>query len=247
MMELVAMSRRLAAPEFDYAILAEGNTSAQAADDTFWIKASGVSLSGIQAHGFVEVCREPVLEALAGPDLDDEAVRRCLDGARRDPNARRPSVETFLHAWLLRLPEVHFIAHTHPTPLLGLLCTPRAEELAARRLFPDEVVCCGPATCWIPFVDPGLPLGRELRDRVQAHCDRHGEAPKILWLQNHGLFALGPTVASVEAATHMAVKAARVWLHALGAGMEPTVLSQEQIERIHRRPDEHYRQRLLGL
>ncbi|MCB8933521.1 MAG: class II aldolase/adducin family protein [Fimbriimonadaceae bacterium] len=247
LVDLVAMSRRLAAPELGYAILAEGNTSARAADDSLWIKASGVSLHGIKAGGFVEVLRDPILAALEGPDLDDEAVRRCLEQARKDPRAPKPSVETFLHAWLLRLPDVRFIAHTHPTPLLGLLCTPRAEEFAGRRLFPDEIVCCGPATCWIPYVDPGLPLGRELRDRVQAHIESHRGAPKILWLQNHGLFALGDTPASVEAATHMAVKAAQVWLHALGTGQEPVTLTPEQIERIHRRPDEHYRQGVLGV
>ena len=241
------MTRRLAAPELEYAILAEGNTSARAADNTLWIKASGASMLDIKAEGFVEVRRDPILAALEGPDLDDDAVRQCLEGARKDPRARKPSVETFLHAWLLKLPDVRYIAHTHPTPLLGLLCTPRAQEFAAKRLFPDEIVCCGPATCWIPYVDPGLPLGRELRDRVRAHIETHGEAPKILWLQNHGLFALGATPASVEATTHMAVKAARVWLHALSTGLEPVTLTPEQIERIHKRPDEHHRQRLLGM
>lgn len=247
LVELVAMSRRLGVPELGYAILAEGNTSARAARDTLWIKASGTSLHGIKAAGFVEVLRDPVLAALDGPDLDDDAVRARLEQSRKDPRAAKPSVETFLHAWLLRLPDVRFVAHTHPTPLLGLLCTPRAEEFAGRRLFPDEIVCCGPATCWIPYVDPGLPLGRELRDRVQAHVEAHGEAPKILWLQNHGLFALGATPQAVEAATHMAVKAAQVWLHALSTGQEPTTLTQEQVQRIHQRPDEHHRQRLLGV
>ncbi len=245
--ELVAMTQRLAAPEHDYAILAEGNTSARAGDDTLWIKASGAAMHDIKADGFVEVRRDPILAALEGPDLDDDAVKQCLEGACTNPKARKPSVETFLHAWLLKLPDVRFIAHTHPTPLLGLLCSPRAEECAAKRLFPDEVVCCGPATCWIPYVDPGLPLAHEILARVRTHIDTHGEAPNILWLQNHGLFALGASPASVEAATHIAVKAARVWLHALSTGSEPTTLTPKQIGRIHKRPDEHHRQKLLGL
>ena len=44
----------------------------------------------------------------------------------------------------------------------------------------------------------------------------------------------------------MADKAARILLAALASGT-PTYLSPENVERIHTRPDEHYRQKALGI
>jgi len=51
------------------------------------------------------------------------------------------------------------------------------------------------------------------------------------------------------AATLMAVKAAEIFVGAAAAsgGAEPVFLSAEQVERIAGRPDEHYRQKALGL
>ena len=113
------------------------------------------------------------------------------------------------------------------------------------RLFPDEIVCCGPATCWVEYVAPGLPLARAIRERVRAFAKEHGDLPKILWLQNHGLIALGKTANEAESATMMAVKAARIWQAALALQKEPTTLTADQVRQIYTWPDEHFRQKLL--
>ena len=61
--ELAAMSAELGLPSHDYAILGEGNTSARADEDGFWIKASGTSLAGATRENFVRVRLAPVLAA----------------------------------------------------------------------------------------------------------------------------------------------------------------------------------------
>ena len=75
--------------------------------------------------------------------------------------------------------------------------------------------------------------------------EAHGEAPKAVYMQNHGFMALGANVKQVQSITAMAVKAARTLLgtYALGG---PTYLTSEQVSRIADRPDVHYRQRVLG-
>lgn len=156
-----------------------------------------------------------------------------------------PSVETFMHAFLLSLSDIHVIGHTHPAPLVALLSLRNAERFATQRLFPDDVVCCGPASAFVPYTDPGLPLARAIRAAVMEFCDKHGEVPKTIWLQNHGLIALGKSKREVESATFMAAKSARVWLAALSTGQELRPLSARDIARIHSRPDEHHRQKLL--
>jgi rhamnose utilization protein RhaD (predicted bifunctional aldolase and dehydrogenase) len=238
--DLVTLARALGNPANDLAILAEGNVSTHAEEGTFWVKASGYSMREIGPEGFALVHAAPILDALAGPDLSDEAVRALL--ARTQP---LPSVETFLHALLLALPGVAYVGHTHPTALLSLLSVEGSESLAGRRLFPDEVVLCGPAACFVPYADPGLPLARAVRDAVRSFFDEWGEVPKAIWLANHGLICPGASARAVEAATLMSAKAARVWLGALASGRAPQPLTPEQVARIRTRPDEHHRQRLL--
>ncbi len=114
-----------------------------------------------------------------------------------------------------------------------------------QRLFPDEVVCCGPATAFVPYLDPGLPLARGIKKSVERFVEEYGMTPKTMWLQNHGSIALGKSVRDVESATFMGVKAARAWIYAMSTGRTIVPITPEVIERIHTRPDEHYRQKLL--
>jgi ribulose-5-phosphate 4-epimerase/fuculose-1-phosphate aldolase len=66
-------------------------------------------------------------------------------------------------------------------------------------------------------------------------------------LENHGLIALGATPEAVLAATLMAAKAAEIFVGAAAIGGEPRFLTHDEVARIAGRPDEHYRQRALGL
>jgi hypothetical protein len=103
------MSHNLGDPALDYVILGEGNTSARADADTFWVKASGTELRTIDATGFVRVSFERVLAMLSDPTLDDEAVEQGLYAAKVDSppgEGVRPSVETVLHALCLSLEGV---------------------------------------------------------------------------------------------------------------------------------------------
>lgn len=245
-MELVSLARTLGDPSADLAMLAEGNVSAREDEESFQVKASGFSMRTIGPEGFVQVRFAPILEAFSADSLTDAEVREVLAEARvQRTSPVMPSVETFMHAFLLGLPDVQVIAHTHPTPLLSLLSIEGSREIAAQRLFPDEIVCCGPASCYVPYVDPGLPLAVAIRDAVTAFIEERGEAPKTIWLENHGLIALARNARDAESASMMAVKAARAWLGALSTGRPVRTLTPEQVARIHTRPDEHYRQRLL--
>ncbi|HUW11565.1 MAG TPA: class II aldolase/adducin family protein [Anaerolineae bacterium] len=243
--QLITMSRRLADPALDYVILAEGNTSAWADEETFWVKASGVNMPGIGAGGFVRVRFAPLLAMLDGPDLTDAEVKEHTAAAKVDPSdPRRPSVETVLHALALQLPGVRFVGHTHPTATNALTCSQDFDKAVSGRLFPDEIVYCGPSQAIVPWTDPGLPLARKVRDVINQHMDDHREVPKVILMQNHGLIALGQTVQDVENITAMAVKTARVLLGTAAFG-GPHFLSPEAVRRIHTRPDEAYRRSLV--
>jgi rhamnose utilization protein RhaD (predicted bifunctional aldolase and dehydrogenase) len=249
--QLVAMSNHLGDPVLDYAILGEGNTSARADAETFWVKASGTNLGTIDASGFVRVSFERTFE-LFERDTDgsvvaggDETIKAGLLQAKVDPDdPRRPSVETVLHAMALSLEGVNFVGHTHPTAINALTCSAAFETAARGRLCPDEIVSCGPASVIVPWTDPGLPLARKVKAQIDAYIDERGELPKMVLLQNHGLIALGVTAHEVEAITAMACKSARILAGTYAFG-GPHFFTDEIVDKIHTRPDEAYRRQVI--
>jgi rhamnose utilization protein RhaD (predicted bifunctional aldolase and dehydrogenase) len=140
---------------------------------------------------------------------------------------------------------VKFIAHTHPIAVNAVLCSQRAEEAVGGRLFPDEIVVCGPAPAYVPYTDPGFELAVTVRRIMHAYADEWGGPPKVILMQNHGLIALGASPQEVDNITAMYVKTCRVLLGAYALG-GPHFLTQGNVDRIHTRPDEAFRRRALA-
>ena len=245
--QLVAMSRFLGLPEQDCVILGEGNTSARAGESSYWVKASGMKLHQIEPSGFLELHFGPVLELLERGEITDAAAAQALAAARADPSARlRPSIEAAMHAVIFSLCDAHFIGHTHPSAVNAILCAEDYQDALTGRLFPDHIVFCGHTPAFVPYVEPGLPLARLVKQALQEYLDAHGEAPKVIYLQNHGLIALGRTTAEVESITAMTVKACRILLGTAAFG-GPRFLSQAETSRIHTHPSELYRRKQAGM
>jgi rhamnose utilization protein RhaD (predicted bifunctional aldolase and dehydrogenase) len=239
--QLIAMTRHLGDPALDYAILGEGNSSARVDDETFWVKASGAEMGTIGAEGFVQVRFDRVLSILGTDSLTDDEVKAGLKAAKVDPLViAHPSVETMLHALVLDLEGINFVGHTHPTAVNAVLCSQQAEQAISGRLFPDEIVYCGPASVYVPYTDPGVPLALKVRDLIRQYIHDHNETPKVILMQNHGLIALGRTASEVQNITAMCVKTARVIVGTFALG-GPLFMSDRAVARIHTRPDEEYR------
>jgi rhamnose utilization protein RhaD (predicted bifunctional aldolase and dehydrogenase) len=236
--ELLALSHHLGEEWREYAIIGEGNTSARTDSGTMLIKASGSSLRTLEPGQIVEVDARRVTAAV-NQDLDDAGIKRALGESRVDPASPWPSIETFFHALLYEITDATFIGHTHPVAVNALLCSQRAEDLA-RHIMPDVIVVCGLRAVFVPYVDPGLALSREIGARTRAFIAAHGEAPRTLYLQNHGLIALGQSVRQVQNITAMAVKNARGLAATYAAG-GPRFLDEGDNLRIETRPDEDVR------
>ena len=243
---LITLSHDLGAEHRGLAILGEGNASAKLDDATFLVKASGSSLGTLTEADVTECRSTPLLALLDRDDLTDKLVDDELLAARTNSSARKPSVEALFHAYLLSLPEVNFVGHTHAIHVNQILCSPRAREFATKKLFPDDIVCCGPASVFVPYSDPGLRLSQVIRDETVRYLDERGTPPRVILLENHGIITLGRSPDAVKAAMFMAEKAARIFVGAAALG-GPQFLSEENIHRILGRPDEHYRQKVLRL
>jgi rhamnose utilization protein RhaD (predicted bifunctional aldolase and dehydrogenase) len=242
---LVALSARLGSHPANLAIIGEGNTSTWADDASFWVKASGCSLRDATPDAFVCLSMPRVLAMLEGPEPTDDQVTQWLSRCHADAAVvARPSTEALLHAVCLQMPGVRVVAHTHPVDVNALACANAFERFVSLRLFPDHVVVCGPVPLVVPYYDPGVPLARELSRRLQEFLAQHGTPPREIYLQNHGLIALGSTPRDAENVTLMAVKAATILRGTMSFG-GPHAMNARDIERIASRADEHYRQRVF--
>lgn len=244
--DLVMLAQTLGDPSHDLCILAEGNVSCSDGA-TLWVKASGTTMRNCNSEAFVQVNTSPIKAALENPPPGEEEIRRILDNARVDPNTnKRASTETFMHAWLLEQDSVNCVAHSHPTPLLSILSLESAVNYARMRFFPDEIVFCGKAACFVPYAAPGLPLAIEIRESVARYYAHYQLLPKTIWLQNHGLIALGTSIKECVAISLMSVKSAWILLHALSTGKPVRAMPEEDVEQIWNWTDEHFRRAQLA-
>lgn len=234
--QLIEMSRALGDPTQDLVILGEGNTSVRSDDGSFWVKASGTQLVSASPATFVRVASQPILEALDADSLDDEQVKQLLKSSTLE-GSRAPSIETFLHALCLKLEGVHFVGHTHPTNVVGLLCSQHSHELFTGSLFPDQIVLLGPSFVYVPYEDPGLPLAQTVKAGIEQFLEANNRVPRVILMENHGLIALGSTSQQVINITQMFVKTCRILTCTLSAG-GPRFLTQNNVDRIDKRPDE---------
>ncbi len=234
---LLKLAHELGRDDRGFVLLSEGNVSARLEPGSLAVKASGACLATL-AEDQITVCSaDKALGLIDRRMLTDAAVESALLEVRLDPQAPLPSVETVFHAWLLTIEGVNFVGHCHPIAINQVLCSPRARDFAEQRMFPHEIVLCGPASVYVPYADPGLPLAWQVRERTRDFINERGIVPRLILLQNHGAIALGATPESVLACFLVAEKAARIFAGAAAMG-GPNFLLPQQVDRIATRPDE---------
>ena len=244
--ELLALSREIGREDRRLVILGEGNTSADVGDGTFWVKASGSQLATLREEQLTRVRTQAVLDLMDRTDLDNAGINAALEACCVESGAKRPSVETFLHALCLTEGGARWVGHTHTESMLQILCSRLGAEPFLRNVYPDVIVVCGRHVAWVPYIDPGLELARAVRDALTTFIESHGHPPKLLLMVNHGPVALGRTAGEVLNILLMADKWARVLIgtYALGG---PNYMPDTEAARIDGRPDEDYRRRqILG-
>jgi len=244
---LLSLCHQLGSPEWHLAILGEGNASTRLNDSAFAVKGSGHSLGSLTRDG-IAICNfEKLIEAaeLSEAITDSDAI---LLESRVNQTGVKPSVEAMFHAWLLTLPGVKFVAHTHPVAVNQILCSEHGQIFADQRVIPDQVVCCQAKSLWIPYVDPGVDLAREIAKRTRVFIAENGIAPNSILCQNHGLITLGPTADAAWGAMIMMEKTAQVFVGAASISKNglPVFMPPEEVARIVGRPDEEYRRQILN-
>jgi rhamnose utilization protein RhaD (predicted bifunctional aldolase and dehydrogenase) len=241
--DLVQLSRTLGEPWRRFAILAEGNTSQRVTEDQLAVKATGRSLRNASADDFVGVSLRRLSDLVDDVDAGDADVAHYFDEVETEQGIR-PSVEALLHVVCVLDAGAKTVAHTHPESVNALLCSDRADVLAGPPIFPDQVVVIGRRALLVPYTDPGVVLAREVRGRLADHARQWG-MPRVIYLGNHGMVALGSSVGHALQLTEMADKVSRVLAATLSFG-NVLPMTEESVERIDTRDDEQIRRTALA-
>ena len=172
-----------------FVIAGGGNTSYKSVDK-LWVKASGASLATITEEGFAILDRAKlnlITEKVYSSNADEreEQVKRDLEEATLT-KGKRPSVETSMHNAI----NYVFVVHLHPTLVNGLMCSQYAQNELIK-LFGDKHV-------FVEYTDPGYILFKKVNDKIEEHRKRFDEEPKVIWLQNHGVFVAADTIEEIE-------------------------------------------------
>lgn len=219
MKDLIELAHSLA----PFVVGTEGNVS-QKLGNNFYIKASGTEL-----------------KTLSKTDL----IKCSLKSGEQLTNfSKKPSMETDFHHWLLQREDINFVAHTHPTNTLKLLCSVHAEELVRDRLFPDQVVFNGERSCLVEYAHPGPELKKAIEKKIIDFEIKYSSFPKLILLKNHGIICCGKTFKECLIATQICEKASEILMGTEFLGV-PSVLTQKQIEKISKDKKEIYRQKIL--
>jgi rhamnose utilization protein RhaD (predicted bifunctional aldolase and dehydrogenase) len=246
---LVELCHELGSPSREWVILGEGNASVVADDETFYIKASGARMGALTDKNLVQISSQPLIEVLeSSRDLTELQTAELMKLSIVQETELMPSVEAFVHAYLLSIDGVKSVGHTHVTSINTLVCSVGGWEAvkSGGRLFREEIAVCGSAPCCVPYTEPGIPLARAVRRAVQRYIQHVARPPKTIYLQNHGFIALGRTPEEVIAITSIAEKSAKILLGTFSCG-GPHFLTAEDTAKIAARPDENYRQQVLGI
>ena len=186
--DLLEMSRVYGSDE-RFVVKGGGNTSLKE-DGVLYVKASGHALSTIKEDGFVRMSTEALndmwkMKFPEDPAEREKLVLQAMMDARLEGETQRPSVEALLHAII----EYRFVVHLHPAMVNGLTCSQLGEE-GMKSMFPDAL--------WIDIVNPGFILAKTVRDAQRVYLETHPRQPKVIFLQNHGVFVAGDSKEEID-------------------------------------------------
>lgn len=172
-------------------VIAGGGNTSYKNKEKLWVKASGSSLATITEEGFAVLVRDKlsrISEKVYSADAAEreEQVKNDLADATLT-KGKRPSVETSMHNVI----GFSYVVHLHPTLVNGLMCAQDAEKT----LF----ILFGEKNVYIPYTDPGYVLFKKVEEKIKEYRSKYNEEPRVIWLQNHGIFVAADSVEEIKA------------------------------------------------
>jgi len=161
---------------------AGGNTSAKIRERNFRgeevtvlrVKGSGTDLRTITRSGFPGVDLAGVLELRGRRAMSDGEMVEYLAHCLVDLNAKRPSIDALIHAFI----DHPHVDHMHPDAVIAL-CTSKEGPRLMKQIYGDRAA-------WVPWLRPGFALAKQCGEIVNGN----GRLKAVL-LGKHGLITWG--------------------------------------------------------
>lgn len=190
---LVEISR-YAGERFDL-IQAGGGNSSVKVDDKMLIKASGFLLSDVsKSSGYVKVSLDKLEKIFDNKEIltllkkeKDLVVANLIKEATL--GTLRASIETLMHALLSK-----YVLHTHPI-VVNMIVAKKDWEVLLKEIFKDQEILL------VEYKTPGIELAMAIKEKI----DKHKKAPKIIFLQNHGLIVHSDNKDEIKSLTELVV------------------------------------------
>ena len=148
-----------------------GNTSVKY-KNFMAVKASGFALKDLTTKtGYAVLDNQAFLKFLSGGNLDYKEFETKLSNFLISTKYNRPSMEAGLHAIL----DYKYVAHTHSAYVNIFTCSKEGKDILDKYF---------PSSLWVEYATPGL----DLLNEVKASLKINKNNPKIIFLQNHGIF-----------------------------------------------------------
>ena len=238
--ELAKLARDLSAHPSRSVLWQEGSCAFKVSDQRYVVTPRGALLGSFVDAASVELDLPKMEELSKAETVSEEQIDEAmikLEGQSFEKSlpplseTKSPTTDALLYAYLLSLDGVRIAAHIHPGEVNQILCSPRARQFADRRMLPEEIIACGNAALLAAYADPGLSLAKEVRRRMILWRDRFKIVPRVILVQNHGMFVLGETGVDILRTTEMMIKAAQVFIGAAVLG-GPVFLTPNNVSQI---------------
>ncbi|MFM9095468.1 MAG: SDR family oxidoreductase [Actinomycetes bacterium] len=199
--ELVKRSQFIGADQ-SLVVFGGGNTSAKGEitdhlgrkRTVLWVKGSGADMTNAVAVDYPALYLEELLSLKTFEKLSDEEMTDLVGKALVDPNSRRPSIETLLHAFL---PSKH-IDHVHADAICALTNHPAGKKAVKDALGEDFA--------YVDWIRPGFELSK--------YSSQFSEKAGIV-LAHHGLIVWDDDSDKCKNKTIDAVEKANKYLDSL--------------------------------
>lgn len=220
--ELVARSRRIG-EDPTLVVYGGGNTSAKGTivdhlgreQRVMWVKGSGADLRGSSESDYPALRLDDLLPLRTFEEMSDQEMTELVSRALLDPSARRPSIETLLHAFL---PFTH-IDHVHADAICALTNHADGPRVAREAL--------GEGFAYVDWMRPGFTLSKVVGDLASYEG---------VVLAHHGLVTWGATSDECWDRTDRTVQRARDFINdqrlRVDAGPSASDMPDEEIERL---------------
>lgn len=220
--QLVARSNRIG-DDSSLVVYGGGNTSAKGVifdhlgreQKVMWVKGSGADMRGSVESDYPALRLDELTALRARAEMDDEEMTDLVTRALLDPGARRPSIETLLHAFL---PFEH-IDHVHADAICALTNHAEGERITREAL--------GDGFAYVDWIRPGFELSKIVGDL--AHYEG-------VVLAHHGLVTWAEESDDCYQRTIEVVESARAFVaaHSIPDGPPPRHenLPDEEVERL---------------